>query len=884
VLADIARVKKGHRPLSKAPAEGASTVRRGERRTRVETVHAIAQARPETAETRTGPGLKIAVAAGILAFAAVCVVIAVLAKGGRKAPPTTIVPTPRPKVGKEPPALSPAEQNAKEMFDCAKAWAAANPAQCDEAIRRYQTVVRDARGTKYAPMAQDEIRAVTEVRRKAVENVLRGLAERTTGMVGEKQFAAAARVYETYAGDLALESASRRMELARELRSRQTEADAARERKEEELEQRVPRCLDAVAAKLVEGGISAARDALAPSLTDAELASRRADLETVGRLLNSASAVDERVLESFRGQIGKDVPVRLNSGVKTLTIVEVKGKTVATRQTISGVHVEVSFGLQDLSVAEKLARMGTDDIPEVALAKGLLALESGAYGYAQKYFGQTHPLLAARLVQAVDNRQNKVASDQAEAALRRILARAGVEAGPFDAAAWAQAVSAARWTPEMRATMRREVENFRSRYGSTDFAARAAPVLSAIEDGGGAGPAVPDTKKKASLPKDLAAVEGNRDAVKGLLLQRNPKATDDLVEILPHPNGAGTIARIRTGFVSDLTPLAALPDLKAFTYWVDGVEPGELRDLAALTDLSLESVVAHNCRVSDVSCLRSVPLKSLGIPRTMVRDISGLRGMKLESLDLGGTKVFDFAPLSSLPLRHAGLSDTQIRDLAVLRGLPLEALELAGTKVYDFSVLSGFRLKRLNLNGTQIRDLSALRGLPLAVLRLRGTGVTDLSPLRGAALRVLDVSETSVIDFTPLRRMPMEELYLSETRFRDTAVLAGMPLTRLALNGSEVESLNPLRGMPLEYLDIENTRVSDLTPLKETALRELRCRGIRTKDLSCLAGSSLTSLWIDNPADNMALVRTIPQLRYLNGVDLLFQRQNAPMRLPRRRR
>jgi len=51
-----------------------------------------------------------------------------------------------------------------------------------------------------------------------------------------------------------------------------------------------------------------------------------------------------------------------------------------------------------LSPRERLQRMGPDELPEVALAKGIMAFQSRAYTHAEKYFGMTHPLLADQLL------------------------------------------------------------------------------------------------------------------------------------------------------------------------------------------------------------------------------------------------------------------------------------------------------------------------------------------------------------------------------------------------------------------------------------------------------------------------------------------------------
>jgi hypothetical protein len=47
---------------------------------------------------------------------------------------------------------------------------------------------------------------------------------------------------------------------------------------------------------------------------------------------------------------------------------------------------------------ERLLRMGSDELPEVALAKGIMAFQSRAYSHAEKYFAMTQPFLSEMLL------------------------------------------------------------------------------------------------------------------------------------------------------------------------------------------------------------------------------------------------------------------------------------------------------------------------------------------------------------------------------------------------------------------------------------------------------------------------------------------------------
>jgi len=95
------------------------------------------------------------------------------------------------------------------------------------------------------------------------------------------------------------------------------------------------------------------------------------------------------------------VEVQLTTGPRTLIIGLVKGDKVECRQMLSvgrGATSTILIGACDLSARERLLRMGSDAQPEVALVKGIMAFQSKAYAYAERYLGLTHPLLAEQLL------------------------------------------------------------------------------------------------------------------------------------------------------------------------------------------------------------------------------------------------------------------------------------------------------------------------------------------------------------------------------------------------------------------------------------------------------------------------------------------------------
>jgi hypothetical protein len=181
-----------------------------------------------------------------------------------------------------------------------------------------------------------------------------------------------------------------------------------------------------------------------------------------------------------------------------------------------------------------------------------------------------------------------------------------------------------------------------------------------------------------------------------------------------------------------------------------------------------------------VSEISNGQVTKVGFHTHAVADLSPLRALpRLDSLTCGGTvetqgKVTDLSPLRGLTLKSLRVYDNPVSDLSPLAGMPLEVLDCYRTGVKDLTPLKGMPLRELHANTTRIADLSPLKGMKLTRLGLQGTAVSDLSPLKGMKLNGLDVSSTRVTDLSPLEGMPLKELGCDFQRERDTALLRSL--------------------------------------------------------------------------------------------------------------
>jgi Leucine-rich repeat (LRR) protein len=288
----------------------------------------------------------------------------------------------------------------------------------------------------------------------------------------------------------------------------------------------------------------------------------------------------------------------------------------------------------------------------------------------------------------------------------------------------------------------------------------------------------------------------------------------------------------------------------------------------------------------------------LDLSDAKISDLTILKDAPVSSLNLVATPATDLSPLRSMPLRHLWLSNMKVADLSALKGLPLETLCLNVTPVTDLSALRGMPLTLVRLNGCAgLTDISVLRGLPLVNLTLHdNTALTDLSPLADCKTLGYLTIPSSAKDYEFLRRMTSIErlafkedkkgptrpdttaeqfwknhdeqaqisaavreagftikgltrqddgtldLDLTGSPIGDLKALAKLPLSVLRLGNTSVADLEPLRGMKLRSFAAFNTKVTDVGPLKGMPLDRLSISGTKVTDLSPLRGMPLTML------------------------------------------
>ena len=367
--------------------------------------------------------------------------------------------------------------------------------------------------------------------------------------------------------------------------------------------------------------------------------------------MNTVAGMPGILLDTFRKDAGSEVTVAFLKEKKPLRIVSVDADgRVHAEETIridgnAAASTQSQFTLADLSVAERVKRLGTDQSPERQIMRGLLAWEFGKREVAEKFFRDSKSPLGERLVARIFEMDADAASATVAA---QKAARETAAAKAYDAILKTAEVESLRGDP--------------------------AKLISAIET-------------KRFTEAQVAAITKNLKLLQGEL------ATADLAKT--NKTVLECLALVTPNFpitVDQGTFDAALEKLAKDN-------PKEIiRAKFETKDGKLSLILKEYPSISNLSALSGLPLKELEVYSTgyrmtgAVTDLTPLKGMPLEKLTLAGQKnLRNLKPLVGMPLKYLNIGETAVTDLSPLRGMPLEFLGIHGCPITDLSPVKNIK-------------------------------------------------------------------------------------------------------------------------------------------------------------------------------------------------
>jgi serine/threonine-protein kinase len=731
---------------------------------------------------------------------------------------------------------------AERLLGQARRWRIEHPEDFAGVERRYRRVLAPGAGTEFARQASDELDQVVAEREQAIQDVMNTLDHQVAPLVRQEQLLEAARAYVAYDGRAAVDTAELRAQRAAQLRTRHE--DQKRREHMAEVEQRewINGVLDSVVNALLSEGVGAGLQVLRTASGKATDEAHATSLSELEALLVDAGDTDAEIVESFAVQVGQVVDVEMKTGTRKVKIMGVVDGMVHARlvTSVNRASVELRISLHDLAASERLARMGHDNDPDVALAKGMMAWQAGSMDYARRFFGQTDERLADRLVAAVNKRAEGDKEDQAQSALFQLLRSLGIPLeGPYSRELALVSLRSIRMDASDVDRVVASVERYHQQYGSSEFARENAIVLKTVSQ-------LADNAelRRSRSGTGIKSTDGlTDDVVVDALRKANPGLAQHEIEIERSDGRRITRIEIASDSLRDIAPLGACADLTTLILSCPSLE-----DLASISRLPLTALSLVESDVQDLIPLRQMPLTELVVESAPVRDLSALRGKALTSLSVAHTRVGTLHGLTGMPLKSLDVSGTFVKRLDFLKGMPLEKLLITNTKV---------------------NDLSPLRLLPLRHLDASGTMIRDLAFANGSQIEHLDIARTPINSLSGLRQSRISTLNASGTRLRSLKGIEQIDnLGHLNISDTSVSDIEPLRGLPLRSLSIDNTPVENLGVLRSLPLVHLSCRNLGTSDYSALKGLRIESISIADLASVGHILQTMPNLKKVNGLDI----------------
>jgi len=400
VRADIALVRKGHLPHGDPLPEGSSSVARSTKRTAA--AHQRTVLRHRTTEVAMSPFVRVLLVLGAVSVA-VAAGVFFQAHANRASVPSEPV-APLSAGAPAPPQVDQYDEQARQSFEAAGAYFQTHPTDYRGATRRFASVITEAVGTRYARMASQSIAEIAAKKTADIELAKEALLEQIAPLLADQKFGRAVEMVGAYEGAFSNELLTWRQNVVTKMRAKIEQQQAAAQRQAaEQAHASFADVVDQTVGALLRQDGATAR----ALLTDYVASVGSGDARQAKELLvvvDGALTIDRRILESLKLQTGQTVTLQFTAGPKEVVIERVADGQVYCKHIIDrsrSITSAFAFPVAELSARERLSRMGRDSNYSVALAKGLMALASGANDYARNYLGMTHPLIAARLSEGV---------------------------------------------------------------------------------------------------------------------------------------------------------------------------------------------------------------------------------------------------------------------------------------------------------------------------------------------------------------------------------------------------------------------------------------------------------------------------------------------------
>lgn len=289
------------------------------------------------------------------------------------------------------------EARLKKIEDARKKWKETSKVANRNNLKRESDFVKALSTLKnYNGGDPDEkaklIKQIEEYKAADIAKLMAKLDAKAKAFWDNKKFMQAVGVYQDYDGDFKLETDKLRTQGANKYFDLEEQVKKAAQLAQEKAEEEKKQTMKDLAIGLIAGKIS-------ESITKFNESPYKKDLPEIAKMVDNLPKVNEIVLNSFKDQVDKKVPVDLKEGKKVLLIKKVEKGRIYTEFKKEKLAIIKKYSTRDLDDSEVLKRLGDYDKATAGLVGGIKAARKKQYDEAEELFQATGdfsiPLMSA---------------------------------------------------------------------------------------------------------------------------------------------------------------------------------------------------------------------------------------------------------------------------------------------------------------------------------------------------------------------------------------------------------------------------------------------------------------------------------------------------------
>ncbi|MEI8140213.1 MAG: serine/threonine-protein kinase [bacterium] len=228
-----------------------------------------------------------------------------------------------------------------------------------------------------------------------------------------------------------------------------------------------------------------------------KLRKHQTEMVSMNRILEDACVLPDKVLKTFEPDVGRIVVIQLVRGPFTGRLIAIRDRKLVMKTMNDTAQIDVRF--EELSSAERQARLLALDLPEGNLVRGVAAYNGEKDDEAEALLGKTGSVLGPMLIErkkalagfakppepaqdiARANEEASMVEDPAFIAFAKLLKRAGIDLAQHDLSKMRSAIESAPMSCEIAKQADRAMDEYLEAHGTSTFAEKHADLVLAFQ-------------------------------------------------------------------------------------------------------------------------------------------------------------------------------------------------------------------------------------------------------------------------------------------------------------------------------------------------------------------------------------------------------------------